>query len=66
MGYGHIQKTNLFHQVARGKSILYVNVLLLLEPEYKIEFRESLTHAAKDHTDKLMSDANKNNNNEEQ
>jgi len=34
--------------------------IFLLEPEYKIEFRESMAHAAKDHTDKLMSNQNNN------
>lgn len=37
VGYGHIQKHNIFHQVNR-------------EPEYKIQFKESISAAAKDHT----------------
>jgi hypothetical protein len=32
-----------------------------LEPDYKIEFRESLHHAAKDHTEKMLSNLNNNN-----
>ena len=41
VGYGHIQKHNIFHQVNR-------------EPEYKIEVKESISAAAKDHTLKLL------------
>jgi len=37
VGYGHIQKTNIFHKVAS-------------EPEYTIENRLTLTSAAKWHT----------------
>ncbi len=41
VGYGHVQKVNIFHQVNR-------------EPEYKITNKESILAAAKGHTDSLL------------
>ena len=35
-----------------------ITIIFVVEPEYKIEYRESLHHAAKDHTDRLLQNAN--------
>ena len=41
MGYGHIQKINIFHKVDQ-------------KPEYTVKTRESIGHAAKEHTIMLL------------